>query len=65
MELPNRISYKFAQKVIEQLKKADCRILGVILNKVNIKEKGYYGKYYGKYYGAYYGKYEADEDEDD
>lgn len=61
----NRISYKFAQKVIEQLKKADCRILGVILNKVNIKEKGYYGKYYGKYYGAYYGKYEADEDEDD
>lgn len=57
----NKISYKFAQKVLEQLKKADCRILGVILNKVNMKDKGYYSKYYGKYYGTYYGKYEADD----
>ena len=30
------ISYKFAQKVKEQLEKVDCRILGVILNKVNM-----------------------------
>ena len=49
------ISYKFAQKVKEQLEKVDCRILGVILNKVNMSGKGYYGAYYGKYYGKYYG----------
>ena len=42
------ISYKFAQKVTEQLEKVDCRILGVILNKVNMSGKGYYGAYYGK-----------------
>ena len=34
------ISYKFAQKVKEQLEKVDCRILGVILNKVNMSGKG-------------------------
>ena len=37
------ISYIFAQKVTEQLEKVDCRILGVILNKVNMSGKGYYG----------------------
>lgn len=50
------ISYRFAQKVKEQLEKAECRILGCILNKVDMSKGGkygYYGKYYGKYYGAY------------
>ena len=51
----NEISYKFAQKVKEQLEVAECRILGCVLNKVNISQKSYYGKYYGKYYGRYYG----------
>lgn len=51
----NRISYKFGQKVKTQLDKTGCRILGAVLNKVDINEKGYYGKYYGKYYGNYYG----------
>lgn len=41
----NRISYHFAQKVKGQLEKSGCRILGVILNKVNISKNGYYGKY--------------------
>ena len=50
----NEISYKFAQKVKEQLEVAECRILGVVLNKVNISQKSYYGRYYGKYYGKYY-----------
>lgn len=49
-----KISYKFAQKVKAQLDKTGCRILGAVLNKVDINEKGYYGKYYGKYYGNYY-----------
>lgn len=53
----NKISYKFAQKVKNQLDKTGCRILGAVLNKVDISEKGYYGKYYGKYYGNYYGTY--------
>ncbi len=54
----NEISYKFAQGVKAQLEKTNCKILGVILNKVRLKERGYYySKYYGKYYGNYYGKY--------
>ena len=48
------ISYKFAQKIKKQLEMAECKILGVILNKVNLKGRGYYGNYYGKYYGEYY-----------
>ena len=53
------ISYRFAQNVQAQLKKADCRVLGCVLNKVEFYErKGYYGKYYGKDYGKYYGNYE-------
>jgi len=49
----NAISYKFAQKIVEQLEKSNCRILGAVLNKVEHKDKGIYGKYYGKYYGQY------------
>ena len=58
------ISYRLEQKVKNQLDKTGCRILGVVLNKVDVHESGYYGKYgrygkYGKYYGKYgrYGKY--------
>lgn len=56
----NAISYKFAQNVKEQLSKTGSRILGVVLNKVDMNTKGYYGhygRYYGKYYGKYYGNY--------
>lgn len=54
------ISYKYAQKQIEQMRKSGCRILGAVLNKVDPEEKGgYYGGYYGKYskkgYGYGYG----------
>ena len=52
------ISYRFAQNVHAQLKQADCRVLGCVLNKVDLAGgKGYYGKYYGRYYGKYYGSY--------
>lgn len=47
------ISYKFARTVKEQLEKAGCPILGVVLNKVDMKQNKYYGKYYGSYYGSY------------
>lgn len=59
----NAISYKFAQRVKDQLDKAESRILGVVLNKVDMTGKGYYGhygRYYGKYYGKYYGRYGED-----
>ena len=47
----NSVSYKFVQKVKEQLDKSDAKILGVVLNKVDMSDTGYYGKYYGKFYG--------------
>ena len=47
------ISYRFAQKVKDQLDKAGCRILGCVLNKVNLSKGGKMGKYYGNYYGTY------------
>lgn len=61
------ISYRIEQKVKAQLEKSGCRILGVVLNKVDLHEDKYYGRYgkysrygkYGKYskYGRYYSKY--------
>ena len=53
----NQVSYKFAQNVMEQLKKTKIKIIGSVLNKVDLSENGYYGRYYGKYYGKYYGSY--------
>lgn len=47
------ISYRLEQKVKNQLEVTGCRILGVVLNKVDLSQSGVYGKY-GKY-----GKYEA------
>ena len=47
------VSYRFARKVKEQLDVAECRILGCVLNKVDLSGKSYYGKYYVKYYGNY------------
>ncbi|MCI6164008.1 MAG: polysaccharide biosynthesis tyrosine autokinase, partial [Lachnospira sp.] len=41
------ISYKFAKKSKEQLEMADCKILGCVLNKVDMTGNSYYGKYYG------------------
>ena len=49
----NSVSYKYAQKAVEQINKTDCKILGAVLNKVDINNNAYYGKYYGKYYGEY------------
>lgn len=55
------ISYRLEQKVENQLAMSGCRILGVVLNKVDLSQQGPYSKYakYGKYgkYGSY-GPYE-------
>lgn len=37
------ISYRLEQRVKGQLEKSGCRILGVVLNKVSVEGKGYYG----------------------
>lgn len=44
------ISYKVVQRIKKQLENAECKILGVILNKVNIKGSIYYKNYYSKCY---------------
>lgn len=49
------ISYRLEQKVKEQLEMSGCRILGAVLNKVDIHHDSYYGRY-GKY--KKYGKYD-------
>lgn len=48
-----KVSYRVEQKIKKQLEKSGCRILGVILNNVNMDSGRYYGKYkkYGKYEG--------------
>lgn len=48
------VSYKYAQSIKKQLELADCKILGAVLNKVDLKKREYYGHYYGKYAGKYY-----------
>ena len=49
-----RVSYRIAQKAKKQITQTGCKILGAVLNKVDIKKDGYYGKY--GYYRGYYGK---------
>ena len=47
-------SYKLERRIQNQLEKSGGKILGVILNRVDFKDKnGYYGKAYG--YGGEYG----------
>ena len=51
-------SRNMARSVISQLKLSNPNFLGVVLNKVEIKQGAYYsGKGYGGYYGSYYGYY--------
>ena len=51
------VSYRALQKVKEQMERSGCRILGVVLNKVNVNKGSYYNTYYNKYgYREYYGE---------
>ena len=43
------VNYKFVQRQLEQLRKTKCKILGCVLNKVDLQGDSYYGKYYGNY----------------
>lgn len=61
----DNVSYKIVQRVKKQLEQSGCKILGAVLNKVEMGGKGYgyYGNYYGRYYGNY-GDYGNDRNED-
>ena len=50
-----RVSYRAAQKCQAQLTKARCRLLGTVLNKVDVKKDKYYHRY-GYYKKEYYKK---------
>ena len=50
------VSSRAVVSVKRQLEASGVRILGAVLNKVDKKKTGYYGKYYGNYYGNYYGR---------
>ena len=49
------INRKMVLKTVEQVQNAQANIIGLVLNRVDIKKEGYY-KYYHKYYSKYYGK---------
>ena len=50
------ISRAAAKSAVEQIRSSNDNILGVVLNKVDVKSTGYYGKY-GKYKEYGYGNY--------
>jgi len=47
------------QQALEQLRKVDARVLGVVLNEVNPRSRKY-GYYYNRYYSKYSQYYEED-----
>lgn len=53
------ISYRLAQRIKAQLDTAGAKLLGCVLNQVDLSSNRYYGSYYGKYYGSYYGSSES------
>ena len=53
----NFTSRTFVKGVAAQLKAANPNFLGVVLNKVDVKNSGYYSRRYGGYYGGRYYSY--------
>ena len=45
-----RVSYRIAQKAKKKIVQTGCKLLGAVLNKVDVKKDRYYG--YGGYYGS-------------
>ena len=51
--VPQSIANKIdVNNAVEQLNRVHAKILGAVMNRVNIKESAGYGGYYGGYYGA-------------
>jgi Mrp family chromosome partitioning ATPase len=45
-------SKKHVRDAVNRLELIKCPLLGIVLNRVEGTEKGYYHKYYGQYYGS-------------
>ena len=58
------VSYKVAKKAVSQIEKSGCRILGGVLNKVDMKKDKYYYHYKERYY-TYYEKIENEQEDRD
>ncbi len=59
----NKCSYRYVQEIKKQLERAECKILGVVLNKVKIEKSRYYSRYYNGYYASGIQEAEGAEDE--
>ena len=46
----NQVRYRQAIEVVEQLKKSESKILGIVRNNIKKKDSGYYKKYYKNRY---------------
>ena len=53
----NKSSKTLAKTVSTQLKAANPNLIGVVLNKVEVRKGSYYKKKYGNYYGKQYNAY--------
>ena len=51
------VSYRVAQRAMDQLRMSGCEVIGGVLNKVDTKKDKYYSHYYSRY-GSYYQKSE-------
>lgn len=56
------VSHKMAKKALAQIQKSGCRILGGVLNKVDMKKDKYYSHYNSRY-ASYYEKMKEDKKE--
>lgn len=45
------VSQRMVKRVKDQLEKVNCKIIGAVLNGVEMKKNSYHYKYYGDYYG--------------
>ena len=45
------VSQRMVKRVKDQLEKVNCKIIGAVLNGVEMKKNSYHNKYYGDYYG--------------
>ena len=45
------VSQRMVKRVKDQLEKVNCKIIGAVLNGVEMKKNSYHYKYYGGYYG--------------
>lgn len=57
-----KCSYHFVRDIKKQLEVTGIRIIGTVLNKVQIEKGSYYNRYYKGYYGGYYSKYYEETD---